>query len=450
MMTKHPASFRDPSGHISYIDGEICRIIRPSYFPEYVQLMQSGLYRQLVEREWLIPHHEVRRDQSEIVIRPTTLNFISYSSEWCFEALKRAALLHLQICLLSIDRNMILKDASAYNVQFINTRPIFIDTLSFTCYREGTPWFAFGQFCRHFIAPLLLMKYRSLALGRIAHSFIDGMPLDAASEMLPWRTWLSPFVLLNIHIHSRKNSDHYRSKDIRLSKKSLLNLINYVVLFLEKLTYGNQKSQWSNYREIMNYTSTAFSEKIGVVNRWLREVNAERIWDVGGNDGHITEQVSSDADLAINTDCDPIAIDRSFKKHQRMLSLCVDLSNPAPAHGFANLEREAFIDRMKQAKIDCILILAVIHHLAMAGYPFAMLAELFAQLTDYLLIEFVDRKDSYVAKMLKQTSNDSNFFAFYRRENFEREFQKSFAILKTHRVNGSLRTLYLMQMNRRY
>ena len=57
---------------------------------------------------------------------------------------------------------MILKDASVYNVQFINSKPVFIDTLSFDMYEEGMPWGAYGQFSRHFIAPLVLMKYKDI------------------------------------------------------------------------------------------------------------------------------------------------------------------------------------------------------------------------------------------------------------------------------------------------
>lgn len=444
-MTRHQASFRDPSGYVSYIGGQLHRIILPSYFSEYYRLIQSGLYEQLVERSWLVTHCELRRDQSQIVIQPTPLAFISYPSEWCFDALKSAALLHLRICLLANKYGMILKDASAYNVQFVNNKPIFIDTLSFTHYREGSPWHAFGQLCRHFIAPLLLMKYRSLTLGKTFHNFIDGMPFDLASRMLPWWTWLSPFILLNIHMHSRKTSTCYHNSDIRLKKKSLLNLIDYTALFLEQLTYGKHTSQWSNYHEVMNYTPPSFREKIEVVNCWLQDVSARRIWDVGGNDGYITQQVSSCVELAINTDYDPIAINRSFRNHPRLLSLNVDLTNPTPAYGFANQEREAFIDRVKQAKIDCILVLAVIHHLIMTGCSFAMLANLFAQLTNYLVIEFVDREDSYVAKMLEQTNNNSNFFIYYCRDNFEREFKKTFVVLRAHEVSGSLRTLYLMR-----
>ena len=48
----------------------------------------------------------------------------------------------------------ILKDASAFNVQFESSRALFIDTLSFERYVEGEPWVAYDRFCRQFLAPL--------------------------------------------------------------------------------------------------------------------------------------------------------------------------------------------------------------------------------------------------------------------------------------------------------
>jgi hypothetical protein len=52
---------------------------------------------------------------------------------------------------------MTLKDASAYNIHFQDANAKLIDTLSFDDYQEGTPG-SYQQFCKHFLAPLLLMR----------------------------------------------------------------------------------------------------------------------------------------------------------------------------------------------------------------------------------------------------------------------------------------------------
>ncbi|NIR94014.1 MAG: SAM-dependent methyltransferase, partial [Gammaproteobacteria bacterium] len=67
----------------------------------------------------------------------------------------------------ALEHGMSLKDASSYNVQFYNGKPIFIDTLSFEKYQEGRPWVAYQQYCQHFLAPLALMKYCDVRLVKL-------------------------------------------------------------------------------------------------------------------------------------------------------------------------------------------------------------------------------------------------------------------------------------------
>ena len=55
------------------------------------------------------------------------------------------------------EKNAILLDASAYNIQFINSRPIFIDILSIDKYEEGDFWKGHSQFLEHFLNPLFLL-----------------------------------------------------------------------------------------------------------------------------------------------------------------------------------------------------------------------------------------------------------------------------------------------------
>ena len=98
---------------------------------------------------------------------------------------------------------MSLKDASAYNIQFINGKPVFIDTLSFERYEPGKPWIGYRQFCQHFVAPLALMQYTDIRLGLLLRIYIDGIPLDLAGALLPKKTWLNAGILIHIHLHAK-------------------------------------------------------------------------------------------------------------------------------------------------------------------------------------------------------------------------------------------------------
>lgn len=212
-------SFRDPSGFVFRQDGIIYRHVNIVYKENYDYLITSGLYQDLTGRGLLIPHDEVDIDYAKSesaykTLRPKLVEFISYPYEWCFSQLKDAALTTLQIQKRSLEYGMTLKDASAYNIQFMAGKPTLIDTLSFEKYHEGEPWVAYKQFCQHFLAPLALMSYRDIRLNQLFRIYIDGVPLDLASSLLPLRTRFNPPLLFHIHLHA-VSQKHYADKPIK-------------------------------------------------------------------------------------------------------------------------------------------------------------------------------------------------------------------------------------------
>jgi len=202
------SSFRDPSGFLFEKDGELYRQINVSYFKDYDMLMTSGLYKELIDKKLLIPHKE----QGYEIIKPEKIPFISYPYEWTFSQLKDTALLTLKIMKISLEHGMILKDASAYNVQFIGCKPIFIDTLSFEKYKEGEAWVAYKQFCQHFLAPLALMAYMDVRLNSLFKSFIDGIPLDLANKLLPIKAKMKPSLFMHLSLNSKFQKKYSKSK----------------------------------------------------------------------------------------------------------------------------------------------------------------------------------------------------------------------------------------------
>ena len=82
------------------------------------------------------------------VLRHDRIPFVSYPYEWSFGMLQDAALLQLDLLLAALDEGLILKDSSAYNVQWRGTRPVFIDVSSFEPLRPGQPWVGYQQFCQ--------------------------------------------------------------------------------------------------------------------------------------------------------------------------------------------------------------------------------------------------------------------------------------------------------------
>jgi hypothetical protein len=246
------ASFRDPSGFLFSRDGVLYRQVNRKYEQEYTRLMESGLYEKLTKAGLLIPHAEVDQPtiefdsvpQGEVgykVIRPEHVPFISYPYEWSFGQLRDAALATLAIQRRALKYGMSLKDASAYNIQFVRGKPTLIDTLSFEFYKEGQPWVAYRQFCQHFLAPLALMALKDVRLSQLLRVYIDGVPLDLASELLPWGTRLNFGLLTHIHLHAgaqkKYAGEEVKSRSGSMSQQALTALIESLGATVRKLTW---------------------------------------------------------------------------------------------------------------------------------------------------------------------------------------------------------------------
>jgi hypothetical protein len=448
------ASFRDPSGFLFTRNGILYRQINRAYSKDYARLIDSGLYDKLVKANLLIPHVEVDQVPAESsrafkIIQPERVPFISYPYEWSFSQLKDAALATLSIQKRALKQNMSLKDASAYNIQFVRGRATLIDTLSFEIYKEGEPWVAYKQFCQHFLAPLALMAYRDVRLSQLLRVYIDGVPLDLASVLLPTKTKLNFGLLTHIHIHAGAQK-RYSDKAVAprkggVSRQALTGLIESLEATVKKLTWKPAGTEWGDYYENTNYTDSAFEHKRRLVREWSVEKNPALVWDLGGNTGIFSREAALSGAYTVSFDIDPAAVEQNYrtlkaKKEQNILPLILDLTNPSPALGWDNAERDSFGTR---GPVDMALALAVIHHLAISNnVPLPQLANFFATHCKWLVIEFVPKSDSQVQRLL--TSRE-DIFHDYTREGFEAAFSARFTIHKSEAVHDSERTLYLME-----
>src|SRR3989338_11344238 len=202
-----PSSFRDKSGQVFQYEGQIVRTVSFSYRQTYDFLISSGLYRKLASLGYLIEHKENDQLKKNFasaniykILKPKVIPQISYPYEWCFSALKEAALLTLNIQKTALKYGMTLKDASAYNIQFSGVTPVFIDTLSFRRLGKNQPWVAYRQFCQHFLLPLSLMAYRDLRLNLLLKNHLDGIPLDLGVKLLPFKAAFNFHLFINLHL----------------------------------------------------------------------------------------------------------------------------------------------------------------------------------------------------------------------------------------------------------
>ena len=126
-----------------------------------------------------------------------------------------------------------------------------------------------------------------------------------------------------------------------------------------------------------------------------------------------------------------------------MLPLLSDLTNPSPAIGWQNRERQSLIER---GPCDTAMALALVHHLAIGNnLPFDRIVDFLAGTCRTLIIEFVPKSDSQVQRLL---SAREDIFPNYTKESFEQAFSPRFAVLASSPVRESERTIYLMELRR--
>ena len=445
------SSFRDHSGFVFKDKATIFRQVNLSYKDNYDLLMQSGLYAELVKKIYLITHEEVnldivKTDKCYKILKPEQLELITYPYGWSFSMLKDAALLTLNVQHIAIKHGMILKDASAYNIQFIGSKPVFIDTLSFEKYQENTPWIAYGQFCKHFLAPLALMSYTDVSLHKLFALNIDGIPLDLTVKILPFRAKLNIGLYLHLFLHSKvtKQSEEKKieKKSKKFSLKSVTQLTEHLRSTTKNLEWKPKGTEWDEY-----YTKSVgkdyFDEKIKIVNSYLEEIKPVKVMDLGANNGTFSKEAAKYAKSVLSFDIDTACVEQNYlalkkEKNTSITPLIVDLTNPEPAIGWNNKERENLFERVE---VDTIMALALIHHLCISNnIPLAYLATFLADNCQNLIIEYVPKTDEKVQRLLQ---NRVDIFDNYTEKDFVYEFSRHFNVKKSNALEDG-RILFLM------
>jgi ribosomal protein L11 methylase PrmA len=450
-----PASFRDPSGFVFRRDGVLYRQVNESYRAEYEALKSSGLYDELVKDGLLIPASESQQGLQPGVVAvlcPDLVPTISYPYEWSFSQLKDAALTTLEIQKRALARGMVLKDASAYNIQYFDGKPLLIDTLSFDIYSEGEPWIAYRQFCRHFLAPLALAAHVDIRLVALNRVHIDGIPLDLASRLLPLNTKLKPGLLAHIHLHAKadmaqggKPGDS--NTPARISKTAILGLIDSLGATVRSLQWAATGTEWADYYSDTNYSTAAMTSKHALVGQAISKIEPPpgECWDLGANNGEFSRIAAARGIRTVAWDVDPAAVEKAYLAvrggiEPLILPLLQDLTNPSGSIGWASEERDSLLQR---GPVDLVMALALIHHLAIGNnLPLAMVAEFLAKCGRWAIVEFVPKQDSQVQRLMVSRKD---IFDDYSREGWEAALASHFSIVSREDVAESLRTIYLLR-----
>lgn len=452
-------SFRDPRGSVYVDHGRVFRTVTQTGIADYLHVRDCGLYAKLISEKRLVGIEE--RDPSDsslewpgssvaAVLEHPRIPMISYPYEWGFELLKKAAIFQLEVYLEALRYDVTLTDATAYNVQFVGTEPIFIDHLAFRKYVEGEYWMAHRQFCEQFLNPLLLRSRLGIAHNAWYRGALEGITTSELNALLPLHKKLSWNLLLHVVLQARFQTASLnradRSKiriDRRLPKASfermLLGLRNWVGKLEPK---GSAKSVWSDYANDNSYSSDAAEQKGQFICDFVSSARPQMIWDLGCNTGHYSEiALQAGAEYVVGFDFDHGAIDkaeqRATERNLRFLPLVLDATNPTPNQGWCQAERKGLADR---AESDGLLALALVHHLAIGkNVPLPDVVGWLFALAPRGVVEFVPKSDPMVAELLRFRED---IFDTYDVDHFEACLRERGKIIRSETVHQSERVLY--------
>jgi len=373
-----------------------------------------------------------------------------------------AGRLTLQLARDSLQDGYCLKDATPYNVLFRGPEPVFIDLPSFEQRTPGDPvWRPYAQFVRTFLLPLLANRRWGLPLTEVFTTHRDGLEPEAVYRLCSLSQRFSPQILslvtLPVWLSSSAKAKGPQLFELHLLKdpEKALFILESVFRRLERALHrlqptADQDSTWSGYMQSHSYDEPAFAAKERFVSEWLERMRPKRVLDAGANTGHFSAMAAKAGAEVLAIDLDAACMGRLWRqstaRRWNILPLVVNLARPTPALGWRNQECASFLDRAR-GRFDCVLMLALIHHLLITErIPLDEILAMAAELTtDLLILELVLPEDS----MFKQlTRGRDHLHEGLTRSSFETVSARHFDILGAIDVTGTHRRLYALRRRR--
>lgn len=457
-MRTEPGSFRDRTARVFYSGDGVYRGLSAQALKEWEALSATRFWKDQSAKGRVVGTTRVAESEAASlatdgfagVLRHEAVPFVSYPYEWSFGMLKDAALSQLEILDAALAEEFILKDASAFNSQWIGARPVFIDIASFERLAPGEPWAGYRQFCQMFLYPLMLQAYRGVAFQPLLRGSIDGIPPDVCNRLLPARDLLRAGVLTHVFLQARLAARYAStSVDVKTELKSVgfhKEMIRANVRGLLRLVGGlerqGKRSEWSEYANDNSYTDADQAAKRDFVATVARSKAWSLAWDIGCNTGTFSRIAASGARYVVAMDFDELAVDRLYRSlrgdgNAAILPLCMNLADPSPNLGWRGLERRDLVGR---GRPDLVLCLALIHHLVItANVPMDEAIEWLASLGASLVIEFPTREDPMVKRLLR---NKRDLYADYDLAYFERRLGEAFVVESRRELGSGTRVLY--------
>ena len=457
-------SFRDPSGYVFLYRGRVFRAIDAECRDTLEQLNKSGVLPRLmrsgavvdtrfVEDGLLLSELESAHGPHAAFLEHDRIAHITYPYEWSLSMVADAGIHTLDLQIALLEAGCSLKDATAYNVQFVGGAPRFIDLPSFERGARLDVWYALGQFQRMFVYPLLLGRYQGWDPRSYFIANLDGRSASQVAGSFKGLQAYRPGLLLDVTLpalfekrSTNGNGGVKQSRTGTASAAAQIPNLKRLRSKLRSLADGYKPTEsWVAYTRECSYDDTAESAKKKQIAAFLERIAPATVLDLGANTGDYSY-------VAASCGADVVAVDQSHdtievlyrrlrKEPARITPVVVDLRNPSPGIGYRNQERPPFFERISS---DCVMALALIHHLIVSGnMTMEAVRELFAGVVKrHLILEFVPPDDEMFQRLTKFRRDE---FGYLTLEKCIETFSSCFNLEARASVPHSGRTLLLFR-----
>ncbi len=452
-----PSSFRDPAGFVLLKNDAVLRVLSAAGVQNYAAAVSCGLVEELTGNGCLLPTTpidscsavELGGEPNGRVLEQPRLSLISYPYEWCFDELKAAALLHLDIQRAALRRGIELSDATAYNIQFIGHRPVFIDIGSFIPRRASGYWRGYRQFCEQFLNPLLLQAEVGVPYNDWYRGRVRGIPTEQLASMLRFPKRLSPRIFLHVIMHARiirqGGADASKAREGQMSDERFDYFLGSLRDWIASMSPPSIASAWTDYTQARIYTPPQLDAKLSFVKEWTAKWRPDTVLDLGTNTGEAAFLAATlDVKSVVGIEQDEVAANIAYNQARQrdfpVLPLVMNLTNASPSQGWKDQEWSSFYDR---CGADLVYSLAILHHLVLGeGIPLDDVVARIVGLGRRGIIEFVPPDDPMCVAIRRRIRN---YAVDYSKDRFLAALRSIADVVGEQLVTDTGRTLYAYQ-----
>ncbi len=207
--------------------------------------------------------------------------------------LKDAALLHLELLAAALVEDVVIKDGTAYNIQWRGTRPVFIDVASFERLSPGHPWAGYRKFCQTFLFPLMMQAYKHVPFQPWLRGRLNGISPQECRNVMSFRDLFRRGVATHVFLHAWLDARQtFQDFDVLqdlpaagFGKEQILRNVDRLIGLVRRLEWSPPESAWSGYADANTYAPADQRRKEDFVRNVTGSRRWKLIWDLGCNTG---------------------------------------------------------------------------------------------------------------------------------------------------------------------